>query len=233
MNRLLTIAGICAAICFCTSFETSLFKKEKWKNLFDGKTTQGWHMYGKDYVGSCWQVEDGVLHLLPVRDRKQTGDLVTNEEFENFQLKLDWKVAPKSNSGIIFLVNEDTTKYRQTYVTGLEMQILDNKDAEDNKKENHLAGSLYDLIGTAADSKANPAGEWNSCEISLDKGKLKMSINGHRIVSTTLWDENWKQLIANSKFKTMPGFGAYKKGRIALQYHGGEVWFRNIKVKKL
>lgn len=232
MIRLLTIAGIFTIAGICASFHTTDLRKAKWKNLFDGKTTKGWHMYGKNYVGNCWLVEDGVLHLVPVRERDQRGDLVTDEEFGNFQLQLEWKVASKSNSGVLFLVHEDTVQYKQTYFTGLEMQVLDNIDGEDNKKENHLAGSLYDLLGTAADSKAKPAGEWNQAEISLVKGKLNMFINGHKIVSTTLWDENWKQMVANSKFKTMPGFGAFKKGKIALQYHGGEVWFRNIRVKK-
>lgn len=231
MIRLFSITVICTIVSVCASFKDVVVKKAKWKSLFDGKTTRGWHMYGKNYVGSCWQVDNGVLHLLPIRDAQQRGDLVTDAEFENFQLKLDWKVAPKSNSGILFFVHEDTVKYKQTYFTGLEMQVLDNKDAEDNKKENHLAGSLYDLIGTAANSKAKPAGEWNSCEISCYNGKLKMYLNGHKIVSTTLWDEKWKTMVANSKFKNMAGFGAFKSGKIALQYHGGEVWFRNIRIK--
>src|ERR1700754_4670940 len=141
MIRLLASLSICAVAAVGLSFmEMDMTSKAKWKLLFDGKTTQGWHIYGKNYVGSCWKVEDGVLHLVPVKDAQQRGDLVTDAEFENFQLKLDWKVAPKSNSGILFFVHEDTVKYKQTFFTGLEMQVLDNIDGEDNKKENHLAG---------------------------------------------------------------------------------------------
>lgn len=204
--------------------------KPKWKKLFDGKTNQGWHMYGKNYVGSSWKIEDGAYHLVPDKDPQSRGDLVTDREYENFHLKLEWKVATGSNSGVIFLVKEDTVKYKQTYFTGLEMQVLDNIDASDNKKENHLAGSLYDLIGKAEDSKPNPVGEWNKSEIICDHGKLTLILNGKTVVATTLWDDNWKALVAGSKFKTMPGFGTYKSGKIALQYHGAEVWYRNIMI---
>jgi hypothetical protein len=233
MFRILSFASLCLIAGLCLSFYNYDTKKPKWKSLFDGKTTAGWHMYGKDYVGNCWQVENGELHLTPVREAQQRGDLVTNEEYENFRLQLDWKVAPKTNSGIIFLVHEDTAQYRQTYLTGLEMQIIDNIDGEDNKKENHLAGTLYDLMGTAADSKVKAVGQWNTAEVYVNKGKLELSLNGHKVAATTLWDDNWKNMVTNSKFKTMPGFAAFKKGKIALQYHGGELWFRNIRIQDL
>ena len=213
-----------------TDNENTLTAKPKWKKLFDGKTNQGWHMYGKNYVGSSWKIEDGAFHLVPDKDPQSRGDLVTDKEYENFHLKLEWKVVAGSNSGVIFLVNEDTTKYKQTFFTGLEMQVLDNIGASDNKKENHLAGSLYDLIGKAEDSQPKPVGEWNKSEIICDHGKLTLILNDKTVVSTTLWDENWKTLVAGSKFKTMPGFGAYKSGKIALQYHGAEVWYRNIMI---
>ena len=137
------------------------------------------------------------------------------------------------NSGIMFYVHEDTTKYKWPYETGPEMQVLDNIGAEDNKKENHLAGTLYDLVGTAANSKPKPVGEWNQAEIKCVNGKLDLYFNGINIVSTTFWDDNWKKMVAGSKFRKMPGFGIYKKGHIDLQDHGYEVWFRNIKIKKL
>ncbi|MEO8413817.1 MAG: DUF1080 domain-containing protein [Ginsengibacter sp.] len=207
--------------------------KGEWKALFDGKTLNGWHTYGENYAGSAWKVDDGVIHMTPVKDEQQQGDLVTNDEFENFDLKLEWKVETGSNSGIIFLVHEDTTLFKETYVTGLEMQVLDNIGASDNKKENHLAGTLYDLLGSAAVSKPNPVGEWNKAEIICDKGQLKLLLNDKITVSTTLWDDNWKNMVANSKFKKMPGFGTFKRGHIALQYHGHEVWYRNIEIKNL
>lgn len=206
-------------------------KKEGWQLLFDGKTTKGWHKYGGAPVGKGWKVEDGTLHLDP--SVKDGIDIATDEVFGNFDLKLEWKVSKGANSGIMFYVNEDTTKYKVPYVTGPEMQVLDNIDAEDNKKENHLAGTLYDLIGTAAVSKPKPVGEWNQVEIKCVNGKLDMYLNGINTASTTLWDDHWKALVAGSKFKKMPGFGIFKEGHIDLQDHGYDVWFRNIKIRRL
>ena len=130
-------------------------------------------------------------------------------------------------------MHEDTTKYGWCWETGPEMQVLDNIAANDNKKENHLAGTLYDLLGKAEKSKPNPVGEWNQAEIRCVNGKLDLYLNNINIVSTVLWDDYWKAMVAGSKFRTMKDFGTYKKGHIALQDHGYAVWFRNIKIKKL
>ncbi len=241
MIRFIFLTAMSLIICSYTYLKTSsaiqkstLYSNNgKWKKLFDGKTFKGWHLYGKNYAGGCWQIEEGALHVVHVNDRQNKGDLVTDETFENFDLQLEWKVAPKSNSGIIFFVHEDTTLFKETYFTGLEMQVLDNIGADDNKKENHLAGTLYDLLGKAADSKPKPVGEWNKSEIICNKGQLKLYLNEILVVSTTLWDDEWKKMVANSKFKSMPAFGTYKTGRIALQFHGHDVWYRNIRVKHL
>ena len=204
--------------------------------LFDGKTTSGWHKYGGAAVGSAWKVADGVLYLDTTGKKdwqiNNGGDIVTDEEFENFDLTLEWKVSRAANSGIMFYVHEDS-KYKYPWETGPEMQVLDNIDAGDNKKENHLAGTLYDLLGTADKSKPKPVGEWNQAEIKCLNGKLDLYLNGINVVSTTLWDDNWRKMVAGSKFKSMPGFGTYKKGHIALQDHGYMVWYRNISIVKL
>lgn len=209
-------------------------EKQGWHPLFDGKTTQGWHTYGKTEAGGAWKAENGVLHLDPVA-KKQTnggGDLVTDEDFTNFHLRLEWKIAPKGNSGIIFLVNENPSLYHQTYNTGPEMQVLDNDGHPDAKIFKHRAGDLYDLIASSKET-VKPAGQWNKAEIMVNNGKLNLFLNGTKVVSTTLWDDNWKKLVAGSKFASMPGFGAFRSGKIALQDHGDEVWFRNIMIKKL
>ena len=210
-----------------------------WINLFDGKTTKGWHSYGKNAVGNAWKVENGVLHL--DGESKKTanaegGDMVTDEEFENFHLKLEWKISPKGNSGIIFYVKENPAKYPNTYNSGPEMQILDNGSPivlghSDAKLYTHRAGDLYDLL--AAKEAAKPTSQWNAAEIVANKGKLDFYLNGIHTLSTTLWDDNWKKMIAISKFKDMPDFGMFKKGKIALQDHGDDVWYRNIRIKKL
>lgn len=201
------------------------------KPLFDGKTTKGWHTYNKTSVGSAWEVVDGSLHMNPDKKGKDGGgDLVTDKEYSNFHLKLEWKVAPKANSGIIFYVHEDP-KFSQTYLTGPEMQVLDNDGHPDGKITKHRAGDLYDMIQSSSEP-VKPVGEWNQAEIISKKGKLTFILNGVTVVKTTMWDENWKNLIAGSKFAKWEGFGSYKTGKIALQDHGDSVWYRNISIKE-
>lgn len=211
-------------------------KDNGWKVLFDGKTTNGWHTYGKQNAGNEWKVQNGVIHLDASTKNAERGDLVTNEEYENFDLKMDWKISEKGNSGIIFYVNEDPAKYEETYETGMEMQVLDNgtptrAGQPDGKLYTHRAGDLYDLL--ASKEVANPLGEWNQVEIKSLNGKLDFYMNGVHTLSTQLWNDTWKKMIAISKFKDMPGFGTFKKGKIALQDHGDDVWFRNIRIKRL
>jgi hypothetical protein len=208
-----------------------------WKLLFDGKTTAGWHTYGKDSIGSAWKAEDSTLYL-DAREKKdwQTkdgGDIVTNDEFENFDLKLDWKISEDGNSGIMFYVREDTSKYQYPWNTGPEMQIADNEKNEDGKVYKSRAGDLYELFATSSQQFVKPAGQWNHVEIISDKGKLDFYMNDQHVLDTNIWDDAWKKNIANTKFKDMPGFGTFKKGKIALQDHGADVWFKNIKIKNL
>ena len=216
-------------------------KKDGWQLLFDGTTTKGWHKYGDTATGSAWKVDSGILHLeaaekenLPDRgwQIKGGGDIFTDEEFENFDLKLEWKIDTCGNSGIIIFSKEDTSKYTWGWQTGPEMQVLDNKCHPDTAFVTHRAGSLYDLVKVSKET-VKPALEWNQVEIKALNGKLDFWLNGENVVSTNMWDDNWKKMIAGSKFKAHPDFGTLKKGRIGLQDHGDNVWFRNIKIKKL
>lgn len=207
-------------------------QKKGFTSLFDGKTTKGWHSYGKTSVGKGWKIENGTIHLDPKSKQKDDGDLVTDKEYANFHLKIDWKVAPKSNSGILFHINENPEKYHQTYSTGPEMQVIDNDGHADGKIIKHRAGDLYDLVKSSSEP-VKPVGQWNTAEIISNKGKLEFILNGVKTVSTTQFDENWKALIAGSKFAKWDGFGTFTSGKIALQDHGDEVWFRNIMIKEL
>src|SRR6187399_1717726 len=190
-------------------------KKDGWQLLFDGTSTKGWHKYGDTATGSAWKI-----------------DSVTNDEYDNFDLKLEWKIDTCGNSGIIIFITEDTAKYTWGWQTGPEMQILDNKCHPDTAYITHRAGSLYDLI-TVSKETVKPALEWNQVEIKSLNGKLDFWLNGENVVSTTMWDDNWKKMIAGSKFKAHPDFGTVKKGKLGLQDHGNNVWFRNIKIKKI
>jgi hypothetical protein len=207
-----------------------------WTPLFDGKSITGWHTYNGGPVGAAWKIEDGVLYLDTSNKTNGVvvggGDIATDEEFENFHFKCEWKISKNGNSGVIFYSKEDSSKYKKCWETGLEMQLLDNTGHSDAKINKHRAGDLYDLIACSRET-VKPVGEWNQTEIRAVDGKLDFFLNGENVVSTTLWDEGWKQLVAGSKFKTMPDFGTFKKGRIVLQDHGDMVSFRNIEIKKL
>ena len=215
---------------------TAQESKDGWQLLFDGTTTNGWHTYGYDAVGKGWAITDGTLHLdvATMNDwpKNESKDILTNEEYDNFDFKTDWKIAPNGNSGIIFYCHEDKPKYKNTYQTGMEMQVLDNAGHPDAKIIKHRAGDLYDLISSSSEP-VKPAGEWNHAEIIANKGKLDFFLNGVHIINTTMWNENWRQMMAGSKFKSMSDFGTFKKGKLALQEHGEEVWFKNIKIRKL
>lgn len=219
-----------------TTAATTTTADTGWISLFDGSTLNGWHTYGKTEPGKAWSVDSGAIHLSAAAKKNyQTdggGDLVSADEFENFDLKLEWNISKGGNSGIIFYVQEDTSKYKETWNTGLEMQVLDNNGHSDGKIPKHRAGNLYDLIAANPETVKGP-GEWNQAEIIANKGQLDLYLNGTKVVSTTLWNDDWKKLVAGSKFKDMPGWGTFTKGHIALQDHGNDVWYRNIMIKKL
>lgn len=215
------------------SAQNALSAKEKsdgWKLLFDGKTMTGWRNYQSDKVTDRWKVSNGELYL----DKSVTagtGDIMTNDEFENYELAIEWKISPCGNSGIIFNVVEDE-KFKNTYNSGPEMQVLDNTCHPDAKIAKHRAGDLYDLIAVSKET-VKPAGEWNQVRIVSKNSKMEFWLNGTKVVDFTMHTPEWKNMVANSKFKTMPGFGESKKGHIALQDHGDAVWFRNIKIREL
>ena len=181
---------------------TNKEKNDGWQLLFDGKSTDGWHTYGMTTAGKTWTVKDGALFLDEANKKnlsdKEGGDLVTNEEYDNFNLKLDWKIGPKGNSGVIFYIHEDKAQFSNTYNTGMEYQVLDNGTPthlghSDAKLYTHRAGDLYDLL--ASKEAAKPQGEWNQMEIKSVNGKLDFYMNGEHTLSANLWDDNWKQMI--------------------------------------
>ncbi|MFT4204070.1 MAG: DUF1080 domain-containing protein [Chitinophagaceae bacterium] len=217
---------------------TNAFAQKKgWVDLSKGSIADNWHTYGSTTVSNAWTDADGVFHLEGAtsenKDSRKGGDLITNQSYQNFELQLEWEISKEGNSGIIFLVQDDPQKYGATYLTGPEMQVLDNIAASDNKLENHLAGALYDIIGTASVSKPKPVGEWNHARIILDNGHLQLFLNKVKTADVQLWTPEWDKLVAGSKFKTWSDFAKFKSGHIALQDHGHEVSYRNIRIKEL
>jgi len=214
-------------------------KEDGWELLFDGKTTEGWRGYGKDSFPSGWVIEDGALKVqgTGAGEAGGGGDIIYDEEFKDFELTLEWKVSEGGNSGIFYLAQE--IEGEPIYTSAPEMQILDNEkhpDARLGKDGNRQAGSLYDLI-PAKPQNANPVGEWNQVSILVYRGTVVHNQNGENIVEYHLWTDDWKERVRNSKFKDWDNFlnagGDDKKGYIGLQDHGDDVWFRNIKLKRL
>lgn len=239
MKKILTVAAtLFSIICFAQQQPNTISAAEKtdgWKLLFDGKTTKGWHSYNKAVAGEAWKVNSDMLYLDTAMKEdwqiKSGGDLVNENTFSNFDLKLEWKISKGGNSGIIFY-SQESEQYKYSWLTGPEVQVLDNEGHSDGKIIKHRAGDLYDLIQCEKET-VKPVGEWNAVEIISNQGKLTLILNGEKVVATTMWDDNWNQLIAGSKFKDMPDFGKFKSGKIVLQDHGHAVYFRNIKIKAL
>ncbi|MBI1361123.1 MAG: DUF1080 domain-containing protein [Alphaproteobacteria bacterium] len=205
---------------------TSAEKAAGWQELFDGKTLDGWRLYHADAAGAPWSVEDGAITV------SGTGpDLITKDEYGDFELSVDWKISPAGNSGIIYLV-KDVLEAPQTYNTGPEMQVLDDARHPDGKLPSHRAGALYDLVAPSIPA-ARPVGEWNTARIRVKDGHITHWLNGTKVVESPYGDDAWRKMVAGSKFKDMPLFGKASSGHIALQDHGDQVWYRNIKIRKL
>ncbi|GJM35142.1 MAG: glycosyl hydrolase [Saprospiraceae bacterium] len=210
---------------------------EGWTLLFDGQSLNGWRNFRKSTIGSSWKVADGAIYLDAKKQENghwqaaNGGDIITDGQFENYELQLEWKIGDCGNSGIIYNVVElESCEY--VWQTGPEIQVLDNTCHPDGKLENHRAGSLYDMIAPRKVA-VKPAGEWNKVRLRVKNGKVKEWLNGKKIVEFEMFTPEWDKMIASSKFKDMPNFGKSRKGHIALQDHGDPVWYRNIKIKKL
>ncbi len=212
-------------------------KKEGWMLLFNGKDFTGWRQVNGTGMPKNWIIEDNSMKVVTGEGKQPgegaDGDIVYfAKKFKNFELSVDWKASEMANSGIFHNVRE--VPGQPIYYAAPEIQVLDNEKATDNKIASHLAGSLYDML--AADPKTvHPAGEWNTIVISVKDGRVSHIQNGVKVVEYELWTPKWDEMVANSKFKTFPGFieGIAREGYIGLQDHGYSVWFRNIKIREL
>jgi hypothetical protein len=213
--------------------DNTLTKKEKsndWMLLFDGQSMEHWKGFKKNDVPAAWQIEDGAIALAG----EGGGDILTRNEYQNFELMLDWKISEGGNSGIFFNVSEDP-KFQYTFQSGPEVQIIDDErhpDAKQGKNGNRKAGTNYDLH-PLAEPAAKPAGEYNTVRLVVKDGNVEQYLNGKKVVEYTLWSPEWERMVQESKFVSMPDYGRYKSGHIALQDHGDKVWFKNIKIRPL
>jgi len=200
----------------------------KWTVLFDGKNADQWRGFQREgFPSDCWVIENGTLRTLP----KKPGpvDLITKENYTDFELELEWKVTPAANSGIIYRASEE---FDHSWKTGAEYQVLDDELNGDGKDPKRSAGSLYALIAPT-NKKLKPVGEWNKARIVFQKNHVEHWLNGKKVVEYTWGSDELKDLIAKSKFSSMPKFATESSGHICLQHHGGDVSFRKIRIRKL
>lgn len=194
------------------------------KLLFDGRTLSGWRGYNRPDRPLGWSVEDGAL----VRSGPG-GDIITEAEFGDFELVLDWKVAPGGNSGVFYRAEEG---YEQIWHAAAEMQILDDAAHPDGRNPLTRAGALYGLYPASAEIVA-PGGEWNRSRIVAAGRRIEHWLNGVKIVEYEIGSEDWRRRVAASKFAAWPAFGRAARGHIGLQDHGDTVWYRNVKIRAL
>ena len=237
--RKIMLIGLIAAVLFsgCAGDQsgdnvlTSQEKKAGWVLLFDGKTTSGWHGYNRQEMLTGWIVEDGALVGLG-KGGDIGGDIVTDGLYDNFDLKLDWKIAEGGNSGIFYHVVEDE-KYSAPYQTGPEYQLIDDIGFPGDLEDWQQAGADYAMHPANEHKELKPVGEWNSARIIFDHGHVEHWLNGKKIVEFAAWTDEWKQKVADGKWKDYPGYGLAETGNIGLQDHGSHVYFKNIKIRPL
>ncbi len=212
----------------------SLRQKDKWTTLFDGRSITGWHSYHKDAVVG-WSIEDGGL-----TPDGTGGDLVSNKEYGNFDLEFEFKLPAGSNSGVIYKVI-DRPDLKTTYMSGPEYQIIDDKGWRDGSgkgvtlADNQLTGANYGLIAPNDLSLLKPIGEWNKGRIVVDNNHVEHYLNGKKVVDYTYGNDEWKAMVAKSKFSEWLYTTPHLSGKIALQNHSAKekVWFRAIRIKEL
>jgi hypothetical protein len=203
---------------------TAAERAEGWRMLFDGRSTAGWRGYKQQSMPDGWQVIDGELTRV-----SGGGDIITTEQFSDFELALEWKVGPAGNSGVFYRVTEEG---EESYHTGIEMQVLDDAGHADGQSRLTSAGSLYGLYPAPA-GVVKPAGQWNSARVVVRGNHVEHWLNGQQVVEAELWSPDWNTRLAASKFTEWPGYARATRGHIGLQDHGDRVSFRNIKVRVL
>lgn len=209
-----------------TDKESEAMDDTAWIDL---STLDQWHCYNKSVVTSGWSEDNGVIAFDP--SKNDGGDLVTNDEFEDFELSLEWKIDSCGNSGIMWAVYEADSLH-SPYLSGPEMQILDDDCHADGNIEKHRAGDLYDLIACSQPA-VNPVGDWNLVNIRSEGGMVTFHLNDIKVVEFQMGGEEWDAMVANSKFSDWEEFGKHARGKIALQDHGDKVWFKNVKIRHL
>ncbi len=220
----------CAGVNVLTQAEVA----EGWQLLFDGKSTGGWHGYNGQSTGS-WAIDDCSLKTVGTEGNYGSdlrADLVTDKEYENFEISIDWKATKGGNSGLMYDVVEDP-KYKAAWMTGPEYQFIDDIGFPEKLEDWQLAGADYAMHLPNDQKELKPVGEWNTSKIVANGPHVEHWLNGRKILEFERWTDEWQRLRDSGKWKDAPDYGLAKKGRIALQDHGSVFWFRNIKIREL
>ena len=209
---------------------TDAEKQEGYKLLFDGTSTTGWRTY-KNKPADSWSVVNGILYCKGDTTNKSDmrADMMTTDIYENFDFSVDWKISPKGNSGIIYLASEE---FDAAYLSGPEYQIIDDKNFPEKLEDWQMTGADYAMYPAPA-AAPNAVGEWNTSRIVKNKSHVEHWLNGKKIVEYEIGSADWKKKKAEGKWKDAAGYGMTTKGHIALQDHGSEAWFKNVKIKEL
>lgn len=224
---------------FTKNMLTQHEEEDGWELLWDGQTNKGWRGAKlDDFPEQGWVIENGELTVLASGggESEAGGDIVTENQYDNFEVKLEFKITEGANSGIKYYVNTDLNKGKGSSI-GLEFQILDDARHPDAKLGNHegsrTIGSLYDLIQADSTKYVSPIGEWNRAHIISNNNRVEHWLNGAKVLEYERKSDAYRKLVSESKYVTWPQFGEADKGNILLQDHGDRVSFRNIKIKQL
>ncbi|MBP6025002.1 3-keto-disaccharide hydrolase [Ferruginibacter sp.] len=235
-SNFLKSTGIVLLIFTCVSFTIIPSKRKSvkkiWINLFDGSSLKGWHGFNKTGTIQNWAIEDGAMVCLGAAADAHGGDIVTDEAYENFELKWEWKISKGGNSGVMYHVVEGA-KYEAPYQTGPEYQLIDDINFPQKLEDWQKTGADYAMNLTNEKKKLKPVGQWNTSKIIFNKGHVEHWLNGEKVVEFQAWDEEWTKKKTEGKWKDYPDYGSAKKGLIALQDHGNKAYFKNIMIKVL
>jgi 3-keto-disaccharide hydrolase len=228
MSRILQASAasvsVATAILVCAMSIEGAAQNSGWKVLFDGKSLDAWRVYKKTSAGDGWKIVDGVLYRAG-----EAGDLITKEQFGDFELTLEWKIAEGGNSGIFFRGTEDS---EVIWYSAPEVQVLDNAHHKDGQAPITSAGSNYAVHPPVRDV-TKPVGEWNSVRLVVKGPHVEHWLNGVKVVEYELFSPDWNERVKKSKFVEYPQYGRAARGHIGLQDHGDPVWFRNIRIRPL
>lgn len=197
----------------------------EFETIFDGSNLDAFRGYRDEKIGKGWKIDDGNLMF----DGSGGGDIITKKQYDNFELKFEWKVTEGANSGIMYRVS---TGDNAPYFSGPEYQILDDAKHADGKNPATSAGSLYALY-VPENKTLKPVGQWNTGKIILDGNQIQHWLNGTKVVQAEFKSDDWNKKVKNSKFSSWTKFGKNTSGHLCFQDHGNKVWFRNIKIRPI